>query len=135
MQRKRIDVETCKARLEEIEARLKLGKLNKAEADAATLALLSQLRSSRWDFGQDLRRAARVLIAPAAVFLLVAGIGAAASYMAVPPEGAGSPDATSSSVSGSVEDGELFASLTDYTRSIGAEAPASTPEMANCCRT
>jgi len=127
MQRKRLDVETCKARLEEIEARLNGGKLNKGEADAARLALLSQLRSSSWDFGQDLRRAARPFIAPAAIFLLVAGIGVAASYTATPPEVAGPVYANSSSVSGSEEDGELLASLTDYTRSIGAEESASTP--------
>ncbi len=127
MQRKQLDVETCKARLEDIEARLKLGKLNEAEADAARLALLSQLRSSSWGFGQDLRRAARTLIAPAAVFLLVAGIGAAVSYVADPPEAAGSADTNSFSVSGSGSDGEMLASLTDYTRSIGAEEPASTP--------
>jgi cytochrome c-type biogenesis protein CcmH/NrfG len=127
MQRKRLNVETCKAGLDDIEARLKLGTLKEAEADAARLALLSQLRSSSWDFGQDLRRGARALIAPAAVFLLVAGIGAAASYMADPPEPAGSAAASSSSVPGSEEDGELLAGLTDYTRSIGAEQSASPP--------
>lgn len=126
MQRKRLDVETCKARLEDIEARLRLGKLNKAEADAARLALLSQLRSSSWGFGQDLLPAARTLIAPAAIFLLVAGIGAAISYMADPPEAARSAE-TNFSVPGSGSDGEMLASLTDYTRSIGAEEPASAP--------
>jgi cytochrome c-type biogenesis protein CcmH len=126
MQRKRLDVETCKARLEDIEARLKLGKLNKAEADAARLALLSHLRSSSWGFGQDLLPAARTLIAPAAIFILVAGIGAAISCMADPPEAAGSAE-TNYSVPGSGSDGEMLASLTDYTRAIGAEEPASTP--------
>ncbi len=92
-----LDVETCKARLDDIEARLKRGKLDAAEADAARLALLSQLRSSSWGFGQDLRRATRSLIVPAAVFLLVAGIGAAASYVADPPEAAGSADTNSAS--------------------------------------
>src|SRR5674476_121434 len=80
--RDQLDVETCKVRLEDIEARLKLGKLNEAEATAAKFALLSQLRSSSRGFGQDLRRAARTLIGPAAVFLLVAGIGAAVSHVA-----------------------------------------------------
>jgi cytochrome c-type biogenesis protein CcmH len=127
MQRKRLDVETCKARLEDIEGRLKAGKLDKAEADAARLALLSQLRSSSWDFGQDLRRATRSLIVPAVVFLLIAAIGTAASYMADPPEAAGPVDSNSASVSGSEEDGEMLASLTDYTRSIGVDDPASTP--------
>ena len=123
--REQLDVETCKARLEDIEARLKLGKLNEAEADAARLALLSQLRSPSWGFGQELRRAARTLIAPTAVFLLVVGVGAATSYVAGAPEAAGS--AETNSVPGSGSDGEMLASLTDYTRSIGAEAPASTP--------
>jgi hypothetical protein len=90
-----LNVATCKARLEEIEARLKLGKLNAAQADAARLALLSQLQSSSWAFGQDLRRGARRLIGPAAVFLLVAGIGASISYMAEPPEASGSADTKS----------------------------------------
>ncbi len=127
MRREKLDVETCKARLEEIEARLKVGKLTEVDADAARLVLLSQLRSSSWGLGLDLRRAPRTLIAPAAVFLLVAGIGAAVSYVADTPEAAGSADAISFSVPGSGSDGEMLASLTDYTRSIGADDPASTP--------
>ena len=94
MQRKQIDVETCKARLEDIEARLKLGKLNEAEADAARLALLSQLRSSSRGFGQHLRRQPDV-IGPAAVFLLVAGVGATVSHVEDAPEAAGSADTNS----------------------------------------
>jgi cytochrome c-type biogenesis protein CcmH/NrfG len=127
MQRKRLDVETCKARLEDIEARLKAGKLNKAQADAARLALLSQLKSSSWGLSPDLRPAVRALIAPAAAFLLVAGIGIAVSYMADPPEAAGPADTTSYSESGFGADGELLTSLVDYTRSIGAEGAASAP--------
>jgi cytochrome c-type biogenesis protein CcmH len=123
----KLSVEACKAGLEDIDARLQLGTLDEAEADAARLALLAQLRSSRWDVGQNLRRAARTLVAPAAVFLFVAAIGAAASYMAAPREATGSVDASSHSASGSDEDGEMLASLTDYTRSIGAEEPASPP--------
>ena len=123
---KKLSVEACKAGLEDIDARLQLGTLDEAEADAARLALLSQLRSSRWNVGGDLRRAARAIAAPAAVFLLVAGIGAAASYMGTPPE-PGSVDASSASGSGSEEDGEMLASLTDYTRSIGADEPTSAP--------
>jgi cytochrome c-type biogenesis protein CcmH len=123
----KLSVEACKAGLEDIDARLQLGTLDEAEADAARLALLSQLRSSRWIFGQDLRRAARTIVAPAAVFLLVAGIGAAASYMGAPPEAAVSVDASSHSAPASTEDGEMLASLTDYTRSIGAGEPAPTP--------
>jgi cytochrome c-type biogenesis protein CcmH/NrfG len=127
MQRKRLDVETCKARLEDIEARLKAGKLNKAQADAARLALLSQLKSSSWGLSPDLRPAVRALIAPAAAFLLVAGIGIAVSYMADPPEAAGPADTTSYSESGFGADGEMLTSLVDYTRSIGAEGAASAP--------
>jgi cytochrome c-type biogenesis protein CcmH len=114
--REHLDLEACKARLEDIGARLKLGKLNEAEADAARLALLSRLRSSSWGFGQDLRGTAGTLIVAAVVFLLVAGIGAATSYMGDPPEATGSGDTTN---------GEVLARLTDYARSIGTEEPAS----------
>ena len=92
MQRKPLNVETCKARLDEIEARLKRGNLNAAEADAARLALLSQLRSSSWGIGQGLRRASRTLIVPAAVFLVIAGVGAAVSQLADTPEAPGAAD-------------------------------------------
>jgi cytochrome c-type biogenesis protein CcmH len=67
------------------------------------------------------------LIGPAAVFLLVAAIGAAVSYMAAPPEVAGSADTNSFSVPGPGSDGEMLASLADYTSSIGSEAPEPTP--------
>jgi cytochrome c-type biogenesis protein CcmH len=123
----KLSVGACKAGLEDIDARLQLGTLDEAEADAERLALLSQLRSSRWNFGGDLRRAARTFVAPAAVFLLVAGIGAAASYMGAPPEVAGPVDAGSHSGPGTEEDGEMLASLTDYTRSIGADEASSAP--------
>ena len=124
--REQLDVKTCKARLEAIGSQIKLGKLNEAEADAARLALLSRPRSSSWGFGQDLRRTAGTLIAPAAVFLLVAGIGAVTSYVGDPPEATGSEDTISDSQSPSGSDGEMLARLTDYTRSIGTEEPAST---------
>jgi cytochrome c-type biogenesis protein CcmH len=65
------------------------------------------------------------LIVPATVFLLVAGIGAATSYMGDPPETTGAGDTSSFSLSGSGSDGELLARIEDYTRSIGAEEPAS----------
>ena len=125
MRMEKLDVETCKARLEDIEARLKLGKLNAAEADAERLALLCQLRSSSWGFGQNFRRAVPRLIGPAAALLLVAGIGAAVSTVADVPEAPRSADTNSAPGLGS--DGEMLASLADYTRSIGAEAPTSTP--------
>lgn len=105
-----------------------LGKLNEAEADAARPALLSRLRSSSWGFGQDHRGTAGPLIVAAAAFLLVAGIGAVASYVEDPPEVAGSGDTTSFSLSRSESNGEMLARLMDYTRSIGTEEPASTAE-------
>jgi cytochrome c-type biogenesis protein CcmH len=64
------------------------------------------------------------LILAAAVFLLVAGIGAVASYVG-PPKATGSGDTISLSLSRSGSDGEMLARLTDYTRSIGTEEPAS----------
>ena len=105
-----------------------LGKLNEAEADAARPALLSRLRSSSWWFGPDHRGTAGPLIVAAAAFLLVAGIGAVASYVEDPPEVAGSGDTTSASLSRSELNGEMLARLMDYTRSIGTEEPASTSE-------
>ncbi len=122
-------METCKARLDEIEARLKRGNLNAAEADAARLAVLSQLRSSSWDIGQGLRRASRTLIVPAAVFLVIAGVGAAVSQLADTPEAPGAADTNPERDPGS--DGDMFASLTDYTRSVGADGAASTPADGN----
>ena len=59
--------------------------------------------------------------------LLVAGIGAAASYLMHPFQATGSGGAMSPSLSRSGSDGEMLARLKDYTRSIGAEEPASTP--------
>ncbi len=124
-----LNVETCKARLEEIEARLKLGNLDAAEADAAKLALLAQLRSSRWGFGQDLLPAARKLTAPAVVLLVVVGVGAVASHVADAPEAVGSAETNSAPDPGS--DSEMLASLADYTRSVGAGEAASTPADGN----
>ena len=93
---------------------------------SARLALLSRLRSSSWGFGQDLRGGkAGTLIVPAAVCLLVAGIGAATSYMGDPSEATGSEDTISFSLSRSGSNGEMLARLKDYTRSIGTEEPAS----------
>lgn len=85
-------------------------------------ALLSRLR-----FGQVLRGTAGTLIVAAAVFLLVAGIGAVTSYVGDSPEAIGSGDTISFSQSHSGSNGEMLASLKAYTRSIGTEEPASTP--------
>jgi cytochrome c-type biogenesis protein CcmH len=59
------------------------------------------------------------LIVAAAGFLLIAGIGAATSYLGDPPEATGSGDTRSES------DGEMLARLKDYTRSIKTEGLAS----------
>ena len=66
----------------------------------------------------------RSMLVAAAAFLLVVGIGATASYVD-PREPTGSGDTISSSLSRSGADGEMLARLTDYTRSIRTEEPAS----------
>jgi tetratricopeptide (TPR) repeat protein len=68
--------------------------------------------------------AAGTLIVAAAAFLLVVGVGAATSYVGDSPEVTGSGDTISLSPSGS--NAEMLARLTDYTRSVGTEEPAST---------
>lgn len=85
---------------------------------------LYRLRSSRFGFGEDVRDTAGTLIAVAAAFLLVAGIGAVTSYVGNAPEATRSGNTTFSPArSGS--NGEMLARLTDYTRSIGIKEPAS----------
>ena len=118
-----LDLETSKACLEDIGARLKLGELNEAEADAARLALFSRLRPPRWGLGQNLLSTPRMLFVAAAVFLLVSGIGTAIPYVGNAPEAA-RPGET---ISFSGPDGEMLTRLTDYARSIGTEQPSSTP--------
>jgi cytochrome c-type biogenesis protein CcmH len=115
------DLENCKASLEDIGARLKNGELNDAEADAARLALLSRLPSSRWGFGKNIPGHPQLLFAASAVFLLVSGIGAAVSYDRSTPEAAGPEEM----ISFSEPDGELLTQLTGYARSIGTEQPSS----------
>jgi cytochrome c-type biogenesis protein CcmH len=88
----------------------------------ARLAVLSRLRSLTWGFGQD-RRTATLMVA-AALFLLVAGIGAGTSHWGQ-PEATGSGDSSSSSPSHSGPNGEMLARLKDYTHSVGPEQPAS----------
>ncbi len=122
LRREQLDLETCKACLEDIGARLKHGELNEAEADAARLAILSRLRSSRWGFGQNLQSTPQMLFVAAAVFLLISGIGAAISYMGSAPEATRSGE----TISFSGPDGEMLTRLTDYARSIGTEQPSST---------
>jgi cytochrome c-type biogenesis protein CcmH len=65
----------------------------------------------------------------AAVFLLVAGVGVATSYIEHPPEVAVSGDTTSFSLSRSDSNSEMLARLMDYTRSsVGTEEPAPKAE-------
>jgi len=90
---------------------------------ATERTFLSRLRSSGWSLGQDLRGGTGLLIVVAsAVFLLIAGIGAATTYLTNPL------DATRAAHSKSHD--ETLARLKDYTRSIGTEAPApvATPD-------
>jgi cytochrome c-type biogenesis protein CcmH len=115
------DLENCKASLEDIGARLKNGELNDAEADAARLALLSRLPSSRWGFGKNIPGHPQLLFAASAVFLLVSGIGAAVSYDRSTPEATGPEEM----IPFSEPDGELLTQLTGYARSIGTEQPSS----------
>lgn len=122
LRREQLDLETSKACLEDIGARLKLGELNEAEADAARLALLSRLRPPRWGLGQNLLSTPRMLFVAAAVFLIVSGIGTAIPYVGSAPEAA-RPGET---ISFSGPDGEMLTRLTDYARSIGTEQPSST---------
>jgi cytochrome c-type biogenesis protein CcmH len=83
------------------------------------IPVLSQLRASGLAFSQNIRGPAAILVAAAAVFLLVAGVGAATSYLRA------SPEATASS--GSESDDPSLARLNDYTRSIGAKEKVATP--------
>jgi cytochrome c-type biogenesis protein CcmH len=58
-------------------------------------------------------------------FLLVAGIGAATSYVGDRPEAAGSADTNSTSPAPSGSDDETLARLEEYTHSLGSEARTS----------
>ena len=63
-----------------------------------------------------------MLIVPAVVFLLVAGVGAAASY-SWNPAATGPADRSSFSLSDTGPDGDTLVRLADYTRSIGTGTP------------
>lgn len=114
-------VEACKAGLEDIGARLKSGELNEAEADAARLALLSRLQSSRRWFGRSLQCAPQMLSMAGAVFFVVSGMGIVISYVGTAPEAARSEE----TISFSGPDEEMLTRLTDFARSIGAEQRSS----------
>ncbi len=107
--RERLDLETCKACLEDIGTQLKHEELNEAEADTARLALPSRLLSSRWGVGQSLQSTPQMLFVAAAVFPLVSGIGAAISYVGSVPEAKSSGE----TISFSGPDGEMITRLAD----------------------
>lgn len=115
------DLEKYRASLEDIGTRLKSGKLTDTEADAARLALLSRVASSRWGFAKSNPGRLQKLLVVSALFLLVSGFGAAVSYDKSAP-GPIRPDET---IAFSGPDGEMIERLTDYARSIGAEQPSA----------
>jgi cytochrome c-type biogenesis protein CcmH len=119
--REQLDLEACRAGLEDIGTRLKLGKLNEAEADAARLALLSRLQASNSRFGRGIRSTPQTWVVAAVVFLLVSGMGAVVSYPEKPSDATRLEEATSASGA----DAEALAQLADYARSIGSEPRSS----------
>jgi cytochrome c-type biogenesis protein CcmH len=64
---------------------------------------------------------------PAAAFVIVAGIGAAISYLGAPPNATGSGN----TVSHAGSNGDMLARLKDFTRSAVTEEPAHTPAAGN----
>ena len=85
------------------------------------LTLLSRLHTSRWGFGQRLRGTTGTLIVAAAVFVLVAGVGAVTSYLRDTRASTGPNDARARAGA----NGEMLTRLNDYARSIGTEESAS----------
>ncbi|MBO0764465.1 MAG: tetratricopeptide repeat protein, partial [Hyphomicrobiaceae bacterium] len=86
-------------------------------------AILARLRSPDWGFGQDRRGIARTLIVAGVVFVLVAGVGAATSYLRDASRATGSQDEIAQAHSGA--NGETLTRLKDYARSIGTDESAS----------
>jgi cytochrome c-type biogenesis protein CcmH/NrfG len=108
------DLESCKAVLEEIGARLKNGEINDAEADAARLALLSRLPSPRWTFRNSILGNPRPLFAVSAGLLLASGVGATVYQDRNTPEATG----LEATIPFSGPDGELLTQLADYARAL-----------------
>ena len=111
-----LDLENCRASLEDIGARLRNGELTDAEADAARLALLTRFPSSRWGFSKNIRGHPQKLLVVSAVFLLVSSIGAAVSYDRSAPVVMRSTEMISF---------PELTQLTDYARTIGSEKSSS----------
>jgi cytochrome c-type biogenesis protein CcmH len=82
--------------------------------------LLAGLRSSGSGIGAKLGGPRGTLLAAGAVFLLVAGVGAATSYLRDAPQ--------ESSASQSQPRSDALARLEDYTRSVGTKHTASAPD-------
>ena len=102
-------------------------KFNEAEPDTAGQAGHSRLRSLSLKFGRDLRGLAGPLMVAAAVFFVIAGIGAATSYMRDAPEATGPGDTISVLLSRSHSNDEMLRRLADYAGSTATEDPASMP--------
>lgn len=117
------NLEIGKVRLEDIEGRPMSGKIEQADANAAGHTPPSLPPSSHWAFGHDLRGLVRMSIAPVAVFLLVAGVGAATSHFRNIPAAAVSEDMPAISLAGSDPDSEMLSSLAGYAQSIGTQGP------------
>jgi cytochrome c-type biogenesis protein CcmH len=84
-----------------------------ASAAWAGQSFLSRLRPSRWELGQRFRGSIGVLLVAAAVFLLVAGIGAATSYLRDSDDASRAPHSNRDTLS----------ALKDYSSTIRAEEP------------
>jgi cytochrome c-type biogenesis protein CcmH len=95
--------------------------------DSPRPALLSRLRSSSLRPGRGPHGTAGTLVVAAVAFILVAGIGAAASYFGDSREAAGWADAASFSRSHSGLDGETLARLEGYAHTTGAGQPSAMP--------
>lgn len=115
---KQLDLDAYKACLEDIGARLKRGALSEAEADAARLDLLTRPRTSNWRDADIVRTCPPAMIVAAAAFLIVAGLGAAATYVETGPETAGAAEMASASAT----DDETLANLKHYAGAIGASS-------------
>src|SRR5262245_27861371 len=100
-------------------------KFNEAEPDTAGQAGHSRLRSLILKFRRDFRGLPGPLIVAAAVFLLVAGIGAALSYMSGPPGATGEGDTISLLLSPSQPNEEMLQRLADYAGSPATGDPES----------
>lgn len=87
-------------------------------------AFLARLRFSRLTSGPRVGGLAEVGIMAAAVFLLVAGVGAAVSHVAGPPQLTEPADARPLALSQPEPDGEMLSHLERYTQSLAIKDPA-----------